>query len=71
MEYVGRISRSGQPWSLASTRILFRDLTKINGGRSRSGVDGGESYGRLLAYMRGLVRRSLMNAVWTFPNTRR
>jgi len=51
--------------SLASTRILFRDLTRINGGRSRSGVDGGESYGRLLGrvYMRGLVRRSLMSAV--------
>lgn len=35
---------------LASTRI-FRDLTRINGGRSRSGVDGGESYDRLLVHV--------------------
>lgn len=54
-------AKFGPAWIVHFTRV-FWDLTRVNGGRSRSAVDGGESYDLLVVrvHTRGLVRRSLM-----------
>lgn len=71
MKYVVEFLARAGLGSVALTRV-FRELTRINGGRSRSGVDGGESYDRLLVhmYIRTWPRSSFLQARCERPLTR-